>query len=169
MLQNKPNVYLIDFNIDRMYDMAIKTAKLMCKNDSTNAEGYNEIEKSLVKSLDSIPIYEEPTYSNNILSGMHKVNIKDLMKYYVNYNKNKSIDDQINDAFNEKAFDEFCGKLENIQYLEKFGKSSIGASKADPNTEGTDYIPVNNEEDKTKKQKTDNEAGISDKEAFETN
>lgn len=165
----KPNVYLIDFNIDRMYDMAIKTAKLMCKNDSTNAEGYNEIEKSLVKSLDSIPIYEEPTYSNNILSGMHKVNIKDLMKYYVNYNKNKSIDDQINDAFNEKAFDEFCGKLENIQYLEKFGKSSIGASKADPNTEGTDYILVNNEEDKTKKQKTDNEAGISDKEAFETN
>lgn len=145
----KPNTYLIDFNIDRMFKMSIQAAQLMCKKNTAQAETKGEIQETLDRAMDGIPMYVEPERghaykdSDQILGSLHKVETNDLLRRLTEYNRNKSIEDQINDAIDEHSFDSFCFDSKNEHYLKIFGKAARISNKIDFNTTGVDTITAN--------------------------
>ena len=92
----KSNVYLIDFKIDRMYTMMVDSAISQCAaQGQTSAEAVKDV---IVKNAEIMKTYSENVYDNNgqhILDKMHKIDPDDLLKKYVTYNRERSIEDSI--------------------------------------------------------------------------
>ena len=108
----KDNVYLIDFNIENMFNMMANSAKMKAAAEGNPTN--DRIREIMKQELGTIPIYSEDVGSDTITGKMNYVKYDDLMKYYVGYNSNKSIADIANDRidlfknlFSDKTFQEF--------------------------------------------------------------
>lgn len=132
----KPNVYLIDFNICRMFDLMKRSAEDMIYAKSQNNK-HISMDEMIKKELDAEPIYiEDNVYDNGnadeVLAGMHEVNIDEFMKLYVKYNSQKSIGDLIDENLKAKRFNNFCLKHSDLL-------SGIDASKISVNDLKDEY------------------------------
>lgn len=91
----KDNVYLIDFNMTNMFNMIANSARMKAAAEGNpTTERIKELMEDDVKA---VPIFAEDKASSEILGKMHKIDSKDMMILYSNYNKNKSIADIVND------------------------------------------------------------------------
>ena len=100
----KENVYLIDFNIDNMFNMLNNSARM-----KANVEGrptIDRIKELMEEDLKATPIFCEMSSSNEITSKMHKIDRDDLLKIYTGYNSSKSIADIVNDEI-DMSFNSF--------------------------------------------------------------
>lgn len=138
----KENVYLIDFNIDNMFNMLNNSARM-----KANVEGNPSIEriKELMEDdLKATPIFCEMSASNEIASKMHKIDRDDLLKVYTGYNSSKSIADIVNDEidisfnsfFANKSIQSIIGKLQIVGDKSKSGE----ILNDEGNKEGDDEI-----------------------------
>ena len=139
----KSNVYLIDFKIDRMYNMMIESAIAQCSAQKKSRP--DDVKKVLEQNLASMPVYSEieNVYGSNrdeILGKMKQINPDDLLRVYVNYNKTKSIEDSIN----IKQFGKFLSDGKNLDILKFFseGKLNQGGKEQLKNQEGDQTIGV---------------------------
>ena len=132
----KSNVYLIDFKIDRMYTMMVDSAISQCAaQGQTSAEAVKDV---IVKNAESMKTYSENVYDNNgqhILDKMHKINPDDLLKKYVTYNRERSIEDSID----LKQFGSFLSNAGNLRFLQNFSEGKLNQKKVE-NGEGTDNM-----------------------------
>lgn len=132
----KSNVYLIDFKIDRMYTMMVDSAISQCAaQGQTSAEAVKDV---IVKNAESMKTYSENVYDNNgqhILDKMHKINPDDLLKKYVTYNRERSIEDSID----LKQFGNFLNNADNLRFLQNFSEGKLNQKKVE-NGEGTDNM-----------------------------
>lgn len=91
----KDNVYLIDFNMTNMFNMIANSARMKAAAEGNpTTERIKELMEDDVKA---VPIFAEDKASSEILGKMHKIDSKDMMILYSNYNKNKSIADIVSD------------------------------------------------------------------------
>ena len=86
-INKKENVYLIDFNIDNMFNMILDSAIMKAKIDGDKSLVH--ISNILEDELNSTNIFCE--YSDNIVSKMKKLTNLDLLKIYTGYNKSTNI------------------------------------------------------------------------------
>ena len=132
----KSNVYLIDFKIDRMYTMMVDSAISQCAaQGQTSAEAVKDV---IVKNAEIMKTYSENVYDNNgqhILDKMHKIDPDDLLKKYVTYNRERSIEDSID----LKQFGNFLNNADNLRFLQNFSEGKLNQKKVE-NGEGTDNI-----------------------------
>ena len=132
----KSNVYLIDFKIDRMYTMMVDSAISQCAaQGQTSAEAVKDV---IVKNAEIMKTYSENVYDNNgqhILDKMHKIDPDDLLKKYVTYNRERSIEDSID----LKQFGNFLNNADNLRYLQNFSEGKLNQKKVE-NGEGTDNM-----------------------------
>ena len=135
-VNRKHNVYLIDFSIDRIYNMTIESAIAQCA-----ADGHvdpDSIKKRINKMAEVMPIMVDDTGRNDVLEKMHEIKPEDLLKKYINYNKDRDIEQIIRNYINIKAFDEFLTNHNNISLLSDFKEDSLGTM--DSNNNGDDEI-----------------------------
>ena len=132
----KSNVYLIDFKIDRMYTMMVDSAISQCAaQGQTSAEAVKDV---IVKNAEIMKTYSENVYDNNgqhILDKMHKIDPDDLLKKYVTYNRERSIEDSID----LKQFGSFLNNADNLRFLQNFSEGKLNQKKVE-NGEGTDNM-----------------------------
>lgn len=132
----KSNVYLIDFKIDRMYTMMVDSAISQCAaQGQTSAEAVKDV---IVKNAEIMKTYSENVYDNNgqhILDKMHKIDPDDLLKKYVTYNRERSIEDSID----LKQFGNFLNNADNLRFLQNFSEGKLNQKKVE-NGEGTDNM-----------------------------
>lgn len=132
----KSNVYLIDFKIDRMYTMMVDSAISQCAaQGQTSAEAVKDV---IVKNAEMMKTYSENVYDNNgqhILDKMHKIDPDDLLKKYVTYNRERSIEDSID----LKQFGNFLNNADNLRFLQNFSEGKLNQKKVE-NGEGTDNM-----------------------------
>ena len=132
----KSNVYLIDFKIDRMYTMMVDSAISQCAaQGQTSAEAVKDV---IVKNTEIMKTYSENVYDNNgqhILDKMHKIDPDDLLKKYVTYNRERSIEDSID----LKQFGNFLNNADNLRFLQNFSEGKLNQKKVE-NGEGTDNM-----------------------------
>lgn len=126
-INRKANVYLIDFNITRMFKMTIDStiAQAAAKGKTETSD----LKEYLAQNLKDIPIYTDSIFDKHgdeVLKGIHSVIPDDLLKEYVKYNNEKSIEDCINDS--EKAFSGFFSNLNNINLLQSFSANKMGGN-----------------------------------------
>jgi hypothetical protein len=87
------------------------------------------LKEYLAQNLKDIPIYTDSIFDKHgdeVLKGIHSVIPDDLLKEYVKYNNEKSIEDCINDS--EKAFSGFFSNLNNINLLQSFSANKMGGN-----------------------------------------
>ena len=137
-INRKANVYLIDFNITRMFKMTIDStiAQAAAKGKTETSD----LKEYLAQNLKDIPIYTDSIFDKHgkeVLKGIHSVIPDDLLKEYVKYNNEKSIEDCINDS--EKAFSGFFSNLNNINLLQSFSANKMGGNGL-ADKEGTDSM-----------------------------
>ena len=137
-INRKANVYLIDFNITRMFKMTIDStiAQAAAKGKTETSD----LKEYLAQNLKDIPIYTDSIFDKHgdeVLKGIHSVIPDDLLKEYVKYNNEKSIEDCINDS--EKAFSGFFSDLNNINLLQSFSANKMGGNGL-ADKEGTDSM-----------------------------
>ena len=141
-INRKNNVYLIDFDIARLfkltYDSAIRQAAVKGKTDISDIKDY------LNQSLETIPIYTDSiydTHTNDILRGMHLMNTEDLLKEYIKYNKETSIEDLI--VQNANDFSGFFNNLNNMSLLSNYSDKALGGRKGLKDKDGDDAFDFN--------------------------
>ena len=86
-INKKENVYLIDFNIDNMFNMLVNSARM--KANADNDVSIKHISDILEEELDTVNIFCE--YGDDIGGKMKKIEKKDLMEIYTGYNKSSNI------------------------------------------------------------------------------
>lgn len=145
-VNRKSNVFLLDFNIDRMFEMVIQSS--VAQANSREGSNIDDIQKLIEKNLKTIPVYSNSVYNNQgdeIIGKMHQMNPKDLMKTYVNYNKDRSIGKSVEE--NIGNFD-FIHNIENLKLVGMFrgGMNSVGKDsfKDIINNIGQDSIDLSN-------------------------
>ena len=89
-INKKENVYLIDFNMDNMWNMMCDSAYAQAKADGDVT--MENIERHMRRDLDAVPLFCEST-TGQIVGQIDKMNAPDMMKIYTNYNANKTIND----------------------------------------------------------------------------
>ena len=139
-VNRKHNVYLIDFSIDRIYNMTIESAIAQCA-----ADGHvdpDSIKKRINKMAEVMPIMVDDTGRNDVLEKMHEIKPEDLLKKYINYNKDRDIEQIIRNYINVKAFDEFLTNHSNLSLLTDFKESSLDTM--DSNNDGEDEVDSSN-------------------------
>lgn len=165
----KDNVYLIDFNMTNMFNMIANSARMKAAAEGNpTTERIKELMEDDVKA---VPIFAEDKASSEILGKMHKIDSKDMMIIYSNYNKNKSIADIVSDEidlFDNLFIDSTFQKI--IAGIDIEGDNSkINLGNDEEDSEGLDNI-VNgvpsSKDDKKIKSLLDKlkEAGITKKE-----
>jgi len=91
----KPNVYLVDFDINRMYQMTVKSAIQQC--EAKGLYDPDDIKDAVAEQLDTIPMFidtKEHVYdkkAGDVIKGLHTISTDDLMLKYINYNAEKDI------------------------------------------------------------------------------
>lgn len=113
----KPNVYLVDFKIDRMFNIIADSARNQA--DVKGDRGLAKLEGHIARDLTKIPLYVEWGKGKK----MGQVQPQDFMKYYTKYNENSSIEDLI-----KRGFDKLKGcidKAEIRNILSRFSESSL--------------------------------------------
>lgn len=136
----KANVYLIDFKVDRMYNMMVNSAVSQCGADKSKKHNIEEVKKLINKSIEQVPTYVDSVYDTNgkhILNGIHQITADDLLKQYVKYNRERSIEDSID----LKQFNSFLDNLDNMKYIQRWSEGLLNQTKLQPK-EGSDELPV---------------------------
>lgn len=140
-INRKANVFLLDFNISRMFEMVIQSSIAQAK--AKEGSDINDIEKLIEDNLKSIPVYANSVYNTNsseIVSKMHAISPKDLMREYIKYNKDRSIGKSVDE--NIGMFD-FVRDINNLDLVSKFkgGMNSMNSEiKNMMNDRGQDTI-----------------------------
>lgn len=122
----KENVYLIDFNIGNMMRMVANSARMKAAAEGNPTT--ERIKELMKQDLDTTPIFCES--SDEIIGKMKKIDSKDMMEIYTNYNKNKSIADIVNDEID--LFDNMFNSFEFQKVMQEIDidgdKSKNGVS-----------------------------------------
>jgi len=143
-INRKDNVYLIDFAIDRMFNMAVKSAE--AQGTAKGMTRPDEIQDIMKENLHNMPMFTEHLYDGNgqkVLNSMHEVNPKDLLKLFAKYNRDKSIEEAINDSITFNKFKGFLGNVDNLRLVKHFSMEGL-TSRNIMNPEGTDIIEIDN-------------------------
>lgn len=135
----KNNVYLVDFKIDRMYNMMINSAIAQC-----SAKGETSMQKVKEVINDEMQYqraFAENIYDNkNTIDHLHPIKAEDLLKKYVQYNKNRSIEDNI--LGNIDSFNSFLNKTDNLKYMDIFrSDGKLSKSIGPKQSEEDDNLP----------------------------
>lgn len=136
----KANVYLIDFKVDRMYNMMVNSAVSQCGADKDKKHNIEEVKDLINKSIEQVPTYVDSVYDTNgkhILNGIHEITADDLLKQYVKYNRERSIEDSID----LKQFNSFLDNLDNMKYIQRWSEGLLNQTKLEQK-EGSDELPV---------------------------
>lgn len=136
----KANVYLIDFKVDRMYNMMVNSAVSQCGADKDKKHNIEEVKELINKSIEQVPTYVDSVYDTNgkhILNGIHQITADDLLKQYVKYNRERSIEDSID----LKQFNSFLDNLDNMKYIQRWPEGLLNQTKLQQK-EGSDELPV---------------------------
>lgn len=136
----KANVYLIDFKVDRMYNMMVNSAVSQCGADKDKKHNIEEVKELINKSIEQTPTYVDSVYDTNgkhILNGIHQITADDLLKQYVKYNRERSIEDSID----LKQFNSFLDNLDNMKYIQRWSEGLLNQTKLQQK-EGSDELPV---------------------------
>ena len=136
----KANVYLIDFKVDRMYNMMVNSAVSQCGADKSKKHNIEEVKELINKSIEQVPTYVDSVYDTNgkhILNGIHEITADDLLKQYVKYNRERSIEDSID----LKQFNSFLDNLDNMKYIQRWSEGLLNQTKLQQK-EGSDELPV---------------------------
>lgn len=136
----KANVYLIDFKVDRMYNMMVNSAVSQCGADKDKKHNIEEVKELINKSIEQVPTYVDSVYDTNgkhILNGIHEITADDLLKQYVKYNRERSIEDSID----LKQFNSFLDNLDNMKYIQRWSEGLLNQTKLEQK-EGSDELPV---------------------------
>ena len=136
----KANVYLIDFKVDRMYNMMVNSAVSQCGADKDKKHNIEEVKELINKSIEQVPTYVDSVYDTNgkhILNGIHQITADDLLKQYVKYNRERSIEDSID----LKQFNSFLDNLDNMKYIQRWSEGLLNQTKLQQK-EGSDELPV---------------------------
>ena len=136
----KANVYLIDFKVDRMYNMMVNSAVSQCGADKSKKHNIEEVKELINKSIEQTPTYVDSVYDTNgkhILNGIHQITADDLLKQYVKYNRERSIEDSID----LKQFNSFLDNLDNMKYIQRWSEGLLNQTKLEQK-EGSDELPV---------------------------
>ena len=136
----KANVYLIDFKVDRMYNMMVNSAVSQCGADKSKKHNIEEVKELINKSIEQVPTYVDSVYDTNgkhILNGIHQITADDLLKQYVKYNRERSIEDSID----LKQFNSFLDNLDNMKYIQRWSEGLLNQTKL-KQKEGSDELPV---------------------------
>ena len=136
----KANVYLIDFKVDRMYNMMVNSAVSQCGADKSKKHNIEEVKELINKSIEQVPTYVDSVYDTNgkhILNGIHQITADDLLKQYVKYNRERSIEDSID----LKQFNSFLDNLDNMKYIQRWSEGLLNQTKLQQK-EGSDELPV---------------------------
>ena len=136
----KANVYLIDFKVDRMYNMMVNSAVSQCGADKAKKHNIEEVKELINKSIEQVPTYVDSVYDTNgkhILNGIHEITADDLLKQYVKYNRERSIEDSID----LKQFNSFLDNLDNMKYIQRWSEGLLNQTKLEQK-EGSDELPV---------------------------
>ena len=131
MTNLKENVYLIDFKIERLFNIMIDSIRQ--QNTIQDKKGLSSIQKTVQENIEKMPIYLDGI--GDKLTQMKQLDVKDFMNYYTSYNKHRSIEDSIQ----MKYFQGWISgdKLDVI--INKFDdKFSNKSGKTDLNTEDGD-------------------------------
>ena len=91
MTNLKENVYLIDFKIERLFNIMIDSTR--SQNNVKGEKGLGAFERTIKENVEKMPIYLDGM--SNALNKMHELNVKDFMQYYTKYNSERSIEDSI--------------------------------------------------------------------------
>ena len=160
-INRKQNVYLIDFKIDRMFNMIIDSA--IAQAAAKGKTKPKDIEQIIDDMGEIIPTYVDTVgdsvYDENgdkITGGMHKVNPKDLLKKFADYNKNRSIMQSVSDSIGN--FSEFLSDADNLEIIKNIDSTNIGGGlgKDDYGEDEIDITPGEKKEKENgeKKEKT---------------
>ena len=136
----KANVYLIDCKVDRMYNMMVNSAVSQCGADKDKKHNIEEVKELINKSIEQVPTYVDSVYDTNgkhILNGIHEITADDLLKQYVKYNRERSIEDSID----LKQFNSFLDNLDNMKYIQRWSEGLLNQTKLEQK-EGSDELPV---------------------------
>lgn len=117
----KENVYLIDFNIGNMMRMVANSARMKAAAEGNPTT--ERIKELMKQDLDTTPIFCES--SDEIIGKMKKIDSKDMMEIYTNYNKNKSIADIVNDEI-----DLFDNMFNSFEFQEVMREIDIEGDKS---------------------------------------
>lgn len=132
----KANVYLVD----RMYNMMVNSAVSQCGADKSKKHNIEEVKELINKSIEQVPTYVDSVYDTNgkhILNGIHQITADDLLKQYVKYNRERSIEDSID----LKQFNSFLDNLDNMKYIQRWSEGLLNQTKLQQK-EGSDELPV---------------------------
>lgn len=101
----KENVYLIDLNVDNMFDMLKNSAVMKADADSAekkkNKSKVQRIKEYMEQDLSTVPIYSDEDTQGKITGAMHELKLSDMLKLYADYNDNRSISDSILNEINQ--------------------------------------------------------------------
>ncbi len=101
----KENVYLIDLNVDNMFDMLKNSAIMKADADSAdkkkNKSKVQRIKEYMEQDLSTVPIYSDEDTQGKITGAMHELKLSDMLKLYADYNDNRSISDSILNEINQ--------------------------------------------------------------------
>ena len=157
----KTNVYLIDFKVDRMYNMMVSSAISQCGADKNKQHNIEEVKEIINKNIQQVPTYVDSIYDTNgkhILNGIHEITADDLLKQYVKYNRERSIEDSID----LKQFNSFLDNLDNMKYIQRWSEGLLNQTKLEQK-EGSDELPVDDKGFDSAVQKTQEKSGNSNK------
>ena len=140
----KSNVYLIDFKIDRMYNMMVKSAVAQASyNANDKVSTINQVKDIINRNIHDMPTYADSVYDSKgkyiMNGGMHEITADDLLKQYVQYNRERSIEDSIN----LKDFNSFLNNTDNLQYLNRWDEGLLNQTKL-TQKEGEDELDFDN-------------------------
>jgi len=135
----KANVYVVDFKIDRMFEMVNSTAnaQILASKKEWSKDLFEKIVKRMLKTTPLYSVPKDSVYTTNtdtIVSGMHELSVDDLLKKYINYNRTKSIEETIN--IND--FSHFYSNVGNAALLKSFSANELNSAKEIMNVEGED-------------------------------
>ena len=91
MTNLKENVYLIDFKIERLFNIMIDSTR--SQNTIQDKKGLKQFEKTIRENIEKMPIYLDGI--GDKLGQMKELDVKDFMQYYTQYNRERSIEDSI--------------------------------------------------------------------------
>lgn len=141
LINLKPYVYLVDFKINRMFKMVCDSARLMTIHQ--NEYNMHTFKKNIQTNIDKMPIYVD---FNN--TKMDSITAVDLMKYYVKYDRESSVEDIILDGLEKYDVEHFDASL--LEIVNRYNQSNIkmqrkiDAVEGDGQTEMPTFCGVTN-------------------------
>ena len=140
----KTNVYLIDFKIDRMYNMMVSSAVAQTSyNANNNEHSIDKVKEIINQNIKYMPTYTDSIYDSKgkyILNSMHEITADDLLKQYVQYNRERSIEDSID----LKQFNSFLNNTDNFKLLNRWNEGGLLNQTKLTQKDGEDELDFDN-------------------------